>query len=119
MLRKAAIVGATFLALVIAALPLVLTVALGWLDTTILGSQVGAGGDVFVVLAVVYAVWLPATVVGMIYLYDRLGYHYFAQERQKKPSRRERRRARAGLELLAGQEKAGQEAAVVKRKGAS
>ena len=118
MLRKAAIVGATFLALVVAALPLVLAVALGWLDTTILGSQVGPGGDIFVVLAVVYAVWLPATVVGMIYLYDRLGYHYFAQERQKKLSRRERRRARAGLDLLAGREQAENEAAVANRKGA-
>ena len=117
MLRRAAIIGVTMLALVVAALPVVLTIALGWQDTTILGSQLGPGSDAYVVLALVYAVWLPATVVGMIFLYDRLGYHYFAQERQTKPSRRERRRARAGLDLLAAQEQARQEAAAAKRKG--
>lgn len=119
MVRRAAIAGATLLALVVAALPVVLTLTFGWQHTSVLGSQVGPGGDILVVLAVVYAVWLPATVAGMIFLYDRLGYHYFAQERQKKPTRRERQRARAGLDLLAAAEQAQHDAAASRNKGAT
>lgn len=118
MLRRAAIIGTTIMALAVAALPIVLTIVFGWQDTTILGSQLGPGGDIYVVLAVVYAVWLPATVAGMVYVYDRLDYHYLALERKRRPTRRERRRARAGLDLLAGQEQAKQGAAAAKRKRA-
>jgi hypothetical protein len=116
MRRRVAIVATTVLALVVAALPIVFTVVFGWQHTSLLGSQLGRGSDIYVVLAVVYAVWLPATVAGMVFLYDRLGYHYFAPDRKKRPSRRERRRLRAGLGLLAGQEQAKQDAAAAKRK---
>jgi hypothetical protein len=118
MLHRAAIVGVSAAALVVAALPVVVTLVCGWQDTTVLGAQLGAGGDIYVVLTVLYAVWLPATVAGMVFCYDRLGYHYFAQEKSEKPSRRARRRARAGLRLLAAQEKA-RHAAASRRKGAS
>jgi hypothetical protein len=118
MIRRALIVLATLLALAVAALPIVVSIVLGWHDTTVLGSQFGPGSDIFIILSVVYAVWLPATVAGMVFLYDRLGYHYFAQERVARPTRRERRRTRAGLDLLAAQERTDREAAAAQRKGA-
>jgi hypothetical protein len=45
--------------------------------------------------------WLPAVAVGLVYVYDRLGYHYAVNERARREPRRRRRRQRAGLSYLA------------------
>jgi len=96
MMRRVAIVAVTVLALVVAALPVVLTLVLGWYRTDVLGSTFGEGSDIYVILVLLYAVWLPGTMFGMVYLYDRLGYHYQVHDRGVRASRREDRRQRAG-----------------------
>jgi fatty acid desaturase len=96
MMRRVAIVAVTVLALVVAALPVVLTLLLGWYRTDVLGSTFGEGSDIYVILILLYAVWLPGTMFGMVYLYDRLGYQYQVHDRGVRASRREDRRQRAG-----------------------
>jgi len=100
MLRKLVVAVVTLLALAVAALPIVLTVVFHWDRTRFLASTLGKGSGILFILAVVYAVWLPATVVGLVYMYDLLGLHFTVTEREKRPSRRQRRRTRAGVEFL-------------------
>ena len=56
---------------------------------------------VWAVLAVVYLVWIVGLTVGSIWVFDRLGFHYQAYDRPQRPTRRERRRQRAGVRYQA------------------
>jgi hypothetical protein len=71
-------------------------------DTTAPGVWAG--------LAVVYLVWIVALAVGSIWALDHLGYHYQAYDRPKRPTRRERRRQRAGLGYQAARQQASRDA---------
>ena len=71
-------------------------------DTTAPGVWAG--------LAVVYLVWIVALTVASIWALDRLGYHYQAYDRPKRPTRRERRRQRAGLRYQAARQQASRDA---------
>ncbi len=52
---------------------------------------------VWTVLAVVYLVWIVGLTVGSIWAFDHLGFHYQPYDRPRRPTRRERRRQRAGI----------------------
>jgi hypothetical protein len=95
----------TVLAIVIAAIPLALAAAFNVRHWPI--EAVGG-------LAIVYVIWLPATVFGLIWVFDRLGFHYGVDKPRKEPSpsKRERQRGRAGMSLLEGKERARREAAL-------
>jgi hypothetical protein len=102
-------------ALGVAALPIILVVSLGWYHTPLLGDPMGPGSGVIVVTLVFSVVWVLATMVVLVWLLDRLGVHYTVDRREpqpgrKEPSRKRRRRQRAGLELLATQQRARTEA---------
>jgi len=71
-------------------------------DTTAPGVWAG--------LAVVYLVWIVALTVASIWALDHLGYHYQAYDRPKRPTRRERRRQRAGLRYQAARQQANRDA---------
>jgi len=105
-LRRALIVAVTLAAALVAALPVILTVALGWYRTDALKGPFGPDTDIYVILPLLYVVWLPATMAGMVFLYDRLGYRYMVTERKQTPTRKERRRRRAGLSLAEAQDRA-------------
>jgi len=103
MLRRLAVAGVVVGALVVAALPIVLTVAFHWNRTHFLASTLGPGSGILFLLALLYAVWLPGTVFGMVHLLDLLGVHYMPPQREKRPSRRERLRTRAAARYLQSQ----------------
>ena len=105
--RRPLLIVVTAVAVVIAALPIILTVALGWYHTDFLASMLGKGAGIYVILVLVYVVWLPATVVGLVFVYDRLGLHYQAMDRPpKRPRRREELRRRATANAMAAEESA-------------
>jgi hypothetical protein len=91
----------TLAAAALAALPAAVAVRLGWYHTLRVPGDVGRGSALIIVLVLFYMLWLPAVVVGLVYVYDRLGYHYAVSERTRPDSRRRRRRQRAGLQFLA------------------
>ena len=91
----------TLAAAALAALPAALAVSLGWYHTLRVPGDVGRGSGLIIILVLVYMLWLPAIVVGLVYVYDRLGYHYAVAERARREPRRRRRRQRAGLRFLA------------------
>lgn len=111
MVRRALIALATLLAIAVAALPLALTLAFDWHETDVLGDQLGTGSDIWIILVVVYAVWLPLCVAGLIYLYDHLGVHYLHSERVPRETKRQRRRRATTAGYLRSQERAQQAAA--------
>ena len=98
----------TLVAVALGALPTVLAVAMGWYHTLRVPGDVGKGSGLIIVLVLFYVLWLPAIVVGLVYVYDRLGYHYAVGERAAVEPRRRRRRQRAGLRFLAGRSTLGQ-----------
>ena len=65
---------------------------------------------VWAALAVVYLVWAVVLMVGGVWALDRLGYHYQPYDRPRRPTRRERRRRRAGANLLQAREKSRRDA---------
>jgi hypothetical protein len=81
------------------------------------------GPGVWTALAVVYLVWAIGLTVGTIWVLDRLGYHYQPYDRPKRPTRRERRRRRAGMKYQAARQQANRDAlreiALESRKAAS
>ena len=81
------------------------------------------GPGVWTALAVVYLVWAIGLTVGTIWALDRLGYHYQPYDRPKRPTRRERRRRRAGMKYQAARQQANRDAlreiALESRKAAS
>jgi hypothetical protein len=97
-LLRALAVAAT---LSLTALPLLLALFLG-LQHRRLPGDVGAGSGIVIILALVYIVWLPLTIYGLVWLLDRLGIHYTPPDRARVPTRKEGRRTRAGLRFLAG-----------------
>jgi hypothetical protein len=87
------------------ALPFALAVAFRWVHDW------RNNPNAYLVLVLVYVVWMPAVTAGMVAVLDRLGIHYAARDRPARPTRKERRRTRASLSYLAGQEEAKQAAA--------
>jgi fatty acid desaturase len=87
------------------ALPAVVIVTLGWVHDW------RNNANAYLVLVVIYVVWMPAVTFSMVAILDRLGIHYAVRDRPARPTRKERRRARAGLRYLAGQEEARRAAA--------
>jgi hypothetical protein len=65
---------------------------------------------VWAALAVVYLVWMVAVMVGSVWVLDRLGYHYQPYDRPQRPTRRQRRRQRAGMNLLQARDRARRDA---------
>jgi hypothetical protein len=61
---------------------------------------------VWAALAVVYLVWVLSLTVASIWLLDRLGYHYQPYDRPRRPTRKERRRRRAGLKYQQARQEA-------------
>jgi hypothetical protein len=108
MRHRIMVVAVTLLWLAVAALPLVLTLALGWYRTDLLRSPLGPDSDIYVLLPVFYAVWLPLSTVGLVFLYDRLGVHYMYSERQPLPEKQTKRRREAAMGYLRNREKARQ-----------
>ena len=102
--------AATCAALLVAAVPLLVTLMTGLRDVRFRGD-IGAGSGVVIILMLVYVVWLPATAVGLVWVLDRLGYNYTVTERRRRPGRRERRRLGVGLRFLGRRPTLGQGAA--------
>ncbi len=54
-------------------------------------------------LALVYLVWAPLVLVGLVAAFDRLGHQYMPVDRDRRPTRKERRQA-AGIKFLQSQQ---------------
>jgi len=107
MSRRALLIIVTAVAVVIAAVPIILTLALGWYHTRFLEDVLGKGAGIYLLLVLVYVVWLPATVFCLVFVYDRLGLHYLPGEsKPKRPERREELRRRATAQTVAAEESA-------------
>jgi hypothetical protein len=104
--RRLARLAVTLAALGVAAVPLIVALLLG-LQRRRLPGDVGPGSGILLVLVLVYVVWLPATLVGWVWLQDHLGLHYKYTER-KRTTKRETRRIWAGMRFLAGRPTFGQ-----------
>jgi hypothetical protein len=105
-LRLVRVLGVV-VALGLVAAPLALALLLG-LHHRRLPGDVGAGSGIVMVLALVYVVWLPLVVYGLVWVLDRLGIHYTSPERQRVSTPRQRRRTLAGLRFLSGRPTLGQ-----------
>ncbi len=107
MARRLTLVAVTLAAVVIAALPLVLALSLGWYHTRFMADVLGKGAGIYVLLVLIYLFWLPATVFGLVFVYDRLGLHYHPMDvSPRKAGRRERLRRRATARSIAAEEAA-------------
>jgi len=103
----------TVAAVVLAAVPAVAVFGLGWLP---LGyPDVPSGGKVppdttspelWVLFAVFYLVWMLGLMVLLIWTYDRLGRNWRSWDRAPLREKKRRRRLKAGLSYIEGQEKA-------------
>lgn len=99
----------TLAAVGVAALPAALVFGLGVHRSGVLPDPLGPDSGALFFLTLFYVLWLPVTVFGLIWLFDRLGYHYAAgrrTSRERRAARRVRRRRAAGLSYLEGQERA-------------
>ena len=99
----------TLAALVLLAVPAAVFVAAGWIEVTFTpwGEQPGPDPtpiEVWALLALVYLVWAPLLLAGLVVAHDRLGYRFTPVERRPRPSAKERRRRGAGLRFVAPQE---------------
>jgi len=97
-------------ALCVAAVPAVIVYASGPAVRSAFPDVLGPGSGPLFFLTLIYVLWLPATVVGLIWALDRLGVHYAGRRKDRRPSRRASRRRRAGLRYLEAQERARKEA---------
>jgi hypothetical protein len=95
----------SLVALGLLALPAVVIGAFGWVHNW------GNNTSAYLLLVAIYVVWAPAVTFSMVAILDRLGIHYAVYDRPARPTRKERRRARAGLRYIAGQEEARRAAA--------
>jgi len=98
--------------IVLALVPAIVTFGLGWLrlpsiqppgasparDTTSI--------EAWTLFAVFYLFWMIALMVLFVWSYDRLDYHWQYHQRSPRPPKKQRRRLAAGMDLLAGREKA-------------
>jgi hypothetical protein len=103
--KRLILLAVTLVAFALWALPFTLAVAFRWVHDW------RNNPNAYLVLVLVYVVWMPAVTAGMVAVLDRLGIHYAAHDRPARPTRKERRRTRAGLSYLAGQEEAKRAAA--------
>jgi len=87
-------------ALAAAAAPAVVAYALGPSVSAVFPDVLGAGSGLLFFLTLIYVIWLPATVYGLIWALDRIGVHYAAERRPRRLSARMLRRRRAGLRFL-------------------
>lgn len=88
-------------------MPVAVALATGFIEVTFTAWGERPGPDptpieAWVALALAYLVWTPLVLVGLVYVLDRLGYRYTPPERERRPSRRERRRRDAGMRYLQG-----------------
>jgi len=97
-------------ALGVAAVPAVIVYGTGDAVRSAFPDVLGPGSGPLFFLVLIYVVWLPATVVGMIWVLDHLGVHYSLSRRERRPSRRTSRRRRAGLRYLEAQDRARRDA---------
>jgi hypothetical protein len=103
----------TVAALALAALPAVVVFGLGWLT---FGHPDVPGGappppdttppEAWALFALFYLGWLFALMVLVIWSFDRIGHHWRAWDRTPRKEKKRRRRLAAGVDYLAGQEKA-------------
>lgn len=107
--------AATLLALALIAVPVILMVVFDVAGSKALSLGLAGGGGTYVLLAVFYVVWLPATVYGLVWALDHLGIQRTGEGRVVKAgqprrapafSTRRRRRVAAGMRYLAAQEEA-------------
>lgn len=100
-------------ALALAAVPAVVAFGLGWLSFG--HPDVPTGGATppdttspvaWALFAVVYFFWLFGLMVLVVWSFDRVGHHWRAWDRAPRKEKKRRRRRDAGVEFLAGQEKA-------------
>jgi hypothetical protein len=80
-LRGLLFAAVTLVAAALGAMPAAVAVSMGWYHTLRVPGDVGRGSGLIIVLVLFYMLWLPAIVVGLVYVYDRLGYHYAVTER--------------------------------------
>jgi hypothetical protein len=105
---------------VLAAVPAVVVFSQGWLplpQAALPGEASGHGGspEAWALFALVYLAWMAGDVVLLVFLYDRLGFHYTPREGKPREPRRKKRRRAAALGYAAGQERARAEAAASAR----
>lgn len=102
---------------VLAVLPAVVVFGLGWLS--IGHPDVPGGGTVppdttppeaWAAFAVFSFVWLFGLMVAAVWTFDRIGHHWHAWDRVPRKEKKRRRRLRAGVDFLAGQQKASADA---------
>jgi hypothetical protein len=103
----------TVAAVVLAVLPAAVVFGLGWLP--IGHPDVPGGGSVppdttpleaWVLFSLFYLGWMFALMVLLIWTYDRLGHHWRSWDRPPRKQKKRRVRLSAGMNFLAGQEKA-------------
>ena len=103
----------TVAALVLAAVPAAVAFGLGWLSFG--HPDVPTGGATppdttspvaWTLFAVFYFFWLFGLMVLVIWSFDRIGHHWHAWDRAPRKEKRRRRRLNAGMDFLAGQQKA-------------
>ncbi len=103
----------TVAALALAAVPAVVAFGLGWLSFG--HPDVPTGGAplpdttspvAWALFAVFYFFWLFGLMVLVIWSFDRIGHHWHAWDRAPRREKKRRRRLHAGMDFLAGQEKA-------------
>ena len=98
--------------IVLALVPALVTFGLGWLHLpSIQPSGASPARDTtsieaWTLFAIVYLFWMVALMVLFVWSYDRLDYHWQYHQRSPRPPKKDRRRVAAGMDLLAGQEKA-------------
>ncbi len=105
-LLKALITAASLAALLV---PAVVALATRFIEITFTawGEQPGPDPtpiEAWVALALAYLVWTPLVLFGLVFALDRLGYKYMPPERDRRPSRSERRRRAAGMRYLQSRE---------------
>jgi len=116
----------TVAAIVLAVLPAVVVFGLGWL--TLGHPEVPVGGtaprdttplEAWALFALFYFAWMFGLMVLLIWVFDRMGYHWRSWDRAPRREKKRRLRLSAGMSFLAGQEKAQANADAARRRAAS
>jgi hypothetical protein len=102
----------TVAAVVLAAVPAFVVFGLGWLTfghPSVSRDQLPpstSSPEQWVLFALFYLAWMFGLMVLLIWTYDHLGRNWRSWDRVPRPEKKRRRRLGAGLDYLAGQEKA-------------